>query len=67
MVERSNEISREICRVRDANDEPSTFAAGDTASPMAQVLGRYIARLPGNELAISATKKEAARQKSELS
>ena len=36
MVGRSNEISREICRVQDADDEPLPLAARDTARPMAQ-------------------------------
>ena len=31
MVGRSNEISREICRAQDADDEPSNTAAWDTA------------------------------------
>jgi hypothetical protein len=31
MVGRSNEISREICRVQDADDEPLQPAARDTA------------------------------------
>jgi hypothetical protein len=66
-VGRSNEISREICRVQDADDEPSREAAWDTAGSMAQALQGKIALWSGANLAISVTPEEAARQKSELS
>ena len=67
MVGRSNAISRENCRAQDADDEPLSPAARDTARSMAQSLRWGIARRQGTNLAIPATPDEAARQKSELS
>ena len=66
MVGRSSEISRENCRVQDADDEPTRIAAWDTARSMAQALRRNIARRGGANTAISAPSDDAARQKSEL-
>ena len=43
MVGRSNEISRENCRVQDVDDEPLNAAARDTALSMAQALRKGIA------------------------
>jgi len=67
MVGRSNEISREICRAQDADDEPIPPAARDTARSMAQAPRRSIARRQGTNAAIPVTTDDAARQKSELS
>jgi len=39
MVGRSNEISREICRVKDVDDVSWQFAVGDAVWTMAQALG----------------------------
>ena len=67
MVGRSNEINRENCWVQDADGEPTTGAARDTAEPMAQASQRNIALRDGANQAISVTPDDAARQKSELS
>lgn len=67
MVGRSNEISRENCRVQDADGEPTTSAARDTANSMAQASRWRIARRAGANTAMPATSEEAARQESELS
>lgn len=67
MVGRSDEVSREICRVQDADDTPSTAAARDTALSMAQARRRKIANRCGTNQATSVTSEDAARQKSELS
>ena len=67
MVRRSNEISREICRAQDADDEPSTTAVRDAARTMTQAHRRSIARRMGANTAIPVTPDEAVRQKSELS
>ena len=66
MVGRSNEISRENCRAKDADDEPSNAAARDTARTMALARWRGIACRQGTNVAIPVPPDDATRQKSEF-
>jgi len=64
---RSNELSREICRVKDVDDVSYPVAVGDAAGSMAQAPRCGIAHRRGTNGAMPMASNEAARQKSELS